>query len=99
MKSMNLSRTVSAGKVWREQGAERLPIQGDLEGRVCVRCGSRRYFLVFRVIKDSRSGVLAARCSRCREPRELTPDEIERECHSDLRNDWHGNTRGERHDT
>ncbi len=98
MKEMTLSETAKPDDLQREQSARRLPVQVDLEGHLCARCGSCRYFLVFRMIKDSRSGILAARCSRCRGPRELTQDEIERVCHPDLRDDWHGNRRGESHD-
>lgn len=87
MKEMNLSRTAGPGDMQRLQSAGRLPVQGDLEGHICARCGSRRYCLIFRVIKDSRSGILAARCSYCREPRELAFDEIERECHPDRKID------------
>jgi hypothetical protein len=57
-----------------------VPVLRNLEGHMCPRCGSRRYVLVFRLNGNTRSGLLAARCSNCREPKELTPSEIEREC-------------------
>lgn len=57
-----------------------VPVLRNLEGHMCPNCGSRRYVLVFRVKGNTRSGLLAARCSNCREPKELTPSEIEREC-------------------
>jgi len=64
------------------QGPQRnggVTILRDLEGHLCAHCGSLRYFLVFRVSGDGRNGILTARCSRCREARELTAGEIERE--------------------
>lgn len=52
----------------------------DLEGPLCTRCGNASYILVFRVAEGGHNGTLAARCRCCREPRELMPGEIEREC-------------------
>lgn len=60
-----------------------VPVLRNLEGHRCPSCGSRRYVLVFRLNGNTRSGLLAARCSNCREPKELTPSEIERECRPD----------------
>ena len=59
-----------------------LPVLRELKGPHCAHCGSLRYFLVFRVSHDGRNGILAGRCSRCRNPRELKADEIERGCHA-----------------
>jgi len=55
-----------------------LSVLRDLEGAVCAHCGSLRYFLVFRVVGDGRNGILAGRCSRCRNLRELEAGEIDR---------------------
>ena len=62
-----------------DQAIEGLPVLRDLEGPICNHCGNRRYFLVFRVGKDGRNGILEGRCNRCRTPRELTAGEIEGE--------------------
>lgn len=62
-----------------EETIKKLPIERDLEGHVCSNCGSRRYSLFIRMVSGrySRfSGLLGARCSRCREPRMLIPDEL-----------------------
>jgi hypothetical protein len=56
----------------------------NLNGSLCANCESRQYVLVFRVNEHTQSGLLEARCSRCREPKELTLGEIERECQSAL---------------
>lgn len=55
----------------------KLPIEHEMEGHVCTNCGSRRYRLVIRVNGSRYSGLLAARCSRCREPTMLTLDELD----------------------
>ena len=57
-----------------------LPVLRDLEGSLCTHCGSPRYNLVFRLSHDGRNGVLAGRCTRCRNFRELAAEEIERGC-------------------
>lgn len=73
-----------------QSGVERLltvngiPVLRNLEGHMCPSCGSRRYVLVFRVNGNTQSGLLEARCSNCREPKELTPGEIERQCGPEL---------------
>ena len=59
-----------------------LPVLRNLKGPLCAHCGSRRYFLVFRVSRDGRNGILGGRCSCCRNPLELAADEIERGCHA-----------------
>lgn len=59
-----------------------LPVLRDLEGPLCAYCGSARYTLVFRMSQDGRNGVLAGRCSRCHNVRELAKEEIERGCHA-----------------
>lgn len=82
MKDMNFSPVVTSSDLQRDPNARRLPIQGELEGHTCARCGCFRYVLVFRVNGNSQDGILTARCSRCREPRELAPGEIEWECDS-----------------
>jgi hypothetical protein len=88
MGELNLrgSRTRSEGQ--RDENIRGVPVLRDLEGRVCANCGSFRYVLVFHTNGDNQSGTLAARCSRCREPKELTPSaiEIEWECEPELRN-------------
>jgi hypothetical protein len=59
-----------------------LPVLRDLKGPLCAHCGSFRYFLVFRVSRDGRNGILGGRCSCCRNPLELAADEIEQGCHA-----------------
>jgi len=59
-----------------EETIKKLPIERDLEGPICPSCGSRRYSLFIRMVSGRYSGLLAARCSRCREPRMLIPDEF-----------------------
>jgi predicted RNA-binding Zn-ribbon protein involved in translation (DUF1610 family) len=77
MKGKNSQRTAMVGGVQTDESGRKVPIQSDLEGRTCPNCGSRRYSLVFRVIMRGRfNGLLAARCSRCRKPRTLIPDEL-----------------------
>lgn len=81
MKNVNpLNQPVMSCNVERDQNSGRLPVLRDLRGRICPHCGSFRYSLAFRVSGDGRHGILAVRCSRCREPGELTSEEIEREC-------------------
>lgn len=82
MKEMNSIQSMAFSDVQRGQSIGGLPVLRDLEGPICFHCGSHRYFLVFRVSRDGRNGILAARCSRCRNPRELAADEIERGCHA-----------------
>ena len=82
MKVMSSPQSVTCPEVQRDQIIGGLPVQRDLEGPICAHCGSLRYHLVFRVSGDGRNGVLAGRCSRCRNPRELTADEIEGGCHA-----------------
>lgn len=64
------------GERQTEATIKKLPIERDLEGQVCPNCGSRRYSLFIRMVSGRYSGLLAARCSRCREPRMLIPDEL-----------------------
>ncbi len=59
-----------------EETRKKLPIERDLKGHVCPNCGSRRYSLFIRMVSGRDSGLLAARCSCCREPRMLIPDEL-----------------------
>ena len=82
VKEMNHSQPVTFPNMQRDQIVGGLPILRDLEGPICAHCGSLRYFLVFRVSGDGRNGILAGRCSRCRNPRELTASEIEGGCHA-----------------
>jgi hypothetical protein len=82
MKEMNHPQSMTFPDVQRDQIIGGLPVLRDLEGPICAHCGSLRYLLVFRVSGDGRNGVLAARCSRCRNPRELTAGEIEGGCHA-----------------
>ncbi len=82
MKQMNHPQSVTFPDVQRDQIIGGLPVLRDLEGPICAHCGSRRYCLVFRVSGDGRNGILAGRCSRCRNPRELAAGEIERGCHA-----------------
>ena len=62
-----------------------MPVLRELEGHTCANCGSLRYFLVFRANADGQSGLLAARCTRCREPKEWALSDIEPECPPELR--------------
>jgi len=82
MKVMSFPQPVTSPEVQRDQIIGGLPVQRDLKGPICAHCGSLRYHLVFRVSGDGRNGVLAGRCSRCRNPRELTAGEIEGGCHA-----------------
>jgi hypothetical protein len=76
MNEKNSHLTAIAGGVQSDESGKQFPIQSDLEGRICPNCGSRRYCLVFRITTGRYNGLLAARCSRCREPRTLVPDEL-----------------------
>jgi hypothetical protein len=80
MKEMNHTKSVTFPNVLRDQNIGGLPILRDLEGPICAHCGNLRYFLVFRVSGDGRNGILAGRCSRCRNPRDLIASEIEGGC-------------------
>jgi hypothetical protein len=62
------------------QNVERMTVLRDVQGPCCVRCGSLRYSLVFRVSEDGRNGILVGQCSNCRTPRELTVGDIEEGC-------------------
>lgn len=76
MKDINSSGVGILDDVQNDGKRKQLLIPSDLEGRRCPHCGSRRYFLVFRMIKGRDLGLLAARCSRCRRPRSLMPHEL-----------------------
>ena len=82
MKEMNHTQSVTFPNMQRNLNIGGLPVLRDLAGPICAHCGSLRYFLVFRVSGDGRNGILAGRCSRCRNPRELTASEIEGGCHA-----------------
>jgi len=85
MKEMNHTQSVAFPDAQRDQNIGGLPVLRDLKGPkgpICAHCGSLRYFLVFRVSGDGRNGILAGRCSRCRNPRELAAGEIEQGCHA-----------------
>jgi len=76
MKEINSDRAGILGDVQSGGGKGKLLIQSDLEGRRCPHCGSRRYTLVFRMIRGRYIGLLAARCSRCRQPKSLIRREL-----------------------
>ena len=82
MKEMNHTQSMTRSDVPIGQRIGGLPVLRDLEGPICFHCGGFRYFLVFRVSSNGRKGILAARCSRCRNSRELAADEIVRACHA-----------------
>ncbi len=82
MNERNHPQSVTVPDVQRDQIIGGLPVLRDLEGPICAHCGNLHYFLVFRVSGDGRNGILAGRCSRCRNPRELAAGEIERGCHA-----------------
>ena len=83
MKEMNHTQSVTIPNMMqRDLNIGGLPVLRELAGPICAHCGSLRYLLVFRVSGDGRNGILAGRCSRCRNPRELTASEIERGCHA-----------------
>ena len=82
MKVMSSPQPLTVPEVQRDQIIGGMPVQRDLEGPICAHCGSLRYFLVFRVSRDGRNGVLTGQCSRCRNPRKLTASEIEGGCHA-----------------
>jgi len=71
VKQINSDRAGILDDVQSDGRKRKLLIQSDLEGRMCPYCGSRRYTLVFRMIRGRYSGLLAARCSRCRQPKSL----------------------------
>jgi hypothetical protein len=71
MKEINSDRAGILDDVQSDGKKRKLLIQSDLEGRMCPHCGSRRYTLVFRIVRGRYIGLLAARCSRCRQPRSL----------------------------
>jgi hypothetical protein len=77
---MNHSQSMMLSDRQRVQVIGGLPVLRDLEGPVCPHCGGLRYVLIFRVSRDGRNGILAGRCSSCRNPRELAADDIERGC-------------------
>jgi hypothetical protein len=77
MKEINRSQSMALHDVQRDKLFGGLPVLRDLEGPRCPHCGSPRYFLVFRISGDGLNGILAGRCSRCRNPRELKAEEIE----------------------
>lgn len=76
MKEINSAAAGTCGDMQSERRGSKLLIQSDLEGHMCPYCGSRRYVLVFRMIRGRHSGFLAARCSRCRTPRSLRPQDL-----------------------
>jgi len=82
MKEINRSQSMALHDVQRDKLFGGLPVLQDLEGPRCAHCGSPRYFLVFRISEDGLNGILAGRCSRCRNPRELKADEIEQGYHA-----------------
>ena len=49
-------------------------IRRNVHGRACSCCGSRRYQLVIRCVKQTQVGKLFARCSQCHRPREIEED-------------------------
>jgi hypothetical protein len=86
MEEINFSHSEVPSDVRRDQNIGGVPVLRELEGDMCANCGSLRYVLVFRTNGNSQSGTLAARCSACHEPKELTPSDIEQECRPELRN-------------
>jgi hypothetical protein len=82
MKEMNHSQSMAFSDVQKDKLIGGLPVLRDLEGPICAHCGCLRYFLVFRVSGDGRNGILAGRCSHCRNLRELKTGEIEWGCHA-----------------
>ncbi len=82
MKAINHSESLALPTVQRNKLIGGLPVLRDLDGPICAHCGSVRYFLVFRISGDGQNGILAGRCSHCRNPRELKADEIERGYHA-----------------
>ena len=76
MKQMVHNRSVMPPEMERSRNDGEMPVLRELEGQMCTNCGSLRYFLVFRTSGDGRSGMLAARCTRCREPKEWVPSDI-----------------------
>jgi hypothetical protein len=81
MEAISNAQSLALPDVQRKKLIGGLPVQRDLEGTICAHCGSLRYFLVFRISGDGRNGILAGRCSRCRNPRELKADEIDQVQH------------------
>jgi hypothetical protein len=76
MKEITHAQSMAFHDVQRDKLIRGLPVLRDLEGPMCAHCGNPRYFLVFRLSGDGRNGILAGRCSRCRNPRELKASEI-----------------------
>ncbi len=76
VKELKPYQTATRDDVQSQRMKSGVPIERDLEGHICPNCGSRRYCLVIRVTGGRYNGLLAARCSRCREPRMLLPDEL-----------------------
>ena len=82
---MNHRQPVTPPDVQMNWNIKGMPVLRDLEGHMCANCGSLRYVLIFRASGDGQSGMLAARCTRCRQPKEWTPSEIEPESQHELR--------------
>lgn len=83
MKEMSHIQSVTFPRMrQRHQKIGVVPILRDLAGPVCVYCGNLRYFLVFRVSRDGRNGILVGRCRRCYNARGLTASDIEDGCHA-----------------
>ena len=79
MEETNSSDVASVGGLRAatvEGHARKLPIESGFEGQICVHCGSRRYSLVFRVVRGQPGGRLSARCNRCRGYRAFVPDHL-----------------------
>ena len=47
------------------------PIRRNVHGMACFFCGSRRYQLVLRSVKETEVGHLVARCVQCHHSREI----------------------------
>ena len=78
MKAINHAESMAIPDAQRGKVIGGMPVLRDLEGPICAHCGSVRYFLVFRISGDGRNGILAGRCSYCRNSREFKADEIVR---------------------
>ncbi|TKS59511.1 MAG: hypothetical protein EWM72_02079 [Nitrospira sp.] len=57
------------GQRWRGTPLLSTQVFKELTGLACASCGARHYYLVLRVSAWSQGTSLAARCSRCHEPR------------------------------